>query len=109
MPKVTTDSILDWLKERTESKQAIPVDAWLDAGFKLNLLLGGEHLELENLRAIVSGKKLAIYKAQEKKNVAACDMEIEADESYRKMRLQEHRVARIEEFIKLAKKNASNF
>lgn len=106
---VTTDTILDWLKEKVESRQTIPNDAWLDAGFKLNLLLSSEHLELENRRALVSNLKLKIYQGQEKKNVAACDMEIEASEEYRQLRLQEHRVGRIEEFIKLAKKNASNY
>lgn len=109
MEKVTTDTILDWLKEKVESHQQIPNDAWLDAGFKLNLLLSGEHLDLENKRAIVSDLKLKIYKAQEKKNVAACDMEVQASDEYRQFRLQEHRVERIEEFIKLAKKNASQY
>ncbi len=106
---VDADTILNWLKGMIESKKPIPHEAWIDAGFKLVILLEDEHLEMENLRAIVAGKKLKIYQSQEKKNVAACDMEIEAEESYRNMRLQEHRVARIEEYIKLCKKNANQF
>jgi hypothetical protein len=106
---INSDTILDWLKAKVESKQPIPQEAWLDAGFKLNLLLADEHLELENLRAIVSGLKLKIYKDQDKKNVAACEMEVEASVEYRSLKLQEHRVGRIEEFIKLAKKNASQY
>lgn len=107
--KITTDSILDWLKERVESKKPIPQDAWADAAFRLNLLLADEHVDLENLRSLVSNKKLAIMKAQDKKNVAAAELEIEASDDYRVMRIQEHRVDRIEEFIKLAKKQMSNF
>jgi hypothetical protein len=106
---VNTDTILDFLKKAVESKRPIPADVWGDAGFKLNLLLGDEHIDLENYRALVASERLAIYKAQEKKNVAATDIEIEASENYRQMRLQEHRVDRIEEFIKLAKKNMSQY
>lgn len=109
MTKITTDTILDWLKGMVEAKQTIPHEAWLDAGFKLNLLLADEHLDLENKRAVVSGLKMEIFKAQEKRNVAACQMEVETSEEYKQMRLQEHRVDRIEEFIKLAKKNASQY
>ena len=109
MPQVNTDTILDFLKRAVESKRPIQQDTWADAAFKLNLLLGDEHIDLENYRALVASERLAIYKAQDKKNVAAAEMEIETSENYRKMRLQEHRVARIEEFVKLAKKNMSNY
>ncbi len=107
--KVDTDTILDWLKKRVESKQPIPQDAWADAAFKLNVLLGDEHTDMVNYRSIVSNKKLIILKEQEKKNVAAAELEIEASEEYRQMKLQEHRVDRIEEFIKLAKKQMSQY
>jgi hypothetical protein len=107
--KVNTDTILDFLKQAVEAKHPIAPDVWGDAGFKLNLLLGDEHIDLENYRALVASEKLAIYKAQDKKNVAAAEMEIEASENYRQLKLQEHRVARIEEFIKLAKKNMSSY
>ena len=107
--KVDTDTILDWLKARVESKQPIPQDAWGDAAFKLNLLLADEHSDMENWHSIVSNKKLKILQGQEKRNVAAADLEIEASEEYRQMKLQEHRVERIEEFIKLAKKQMSQY
>ena len=106
---VNTDTILDWLRERVEAKQPIPQEAWADAGFKLNILLAGEHEEMERLHSVVSNKKLGIMQAQEKRNVAAADLEISASDDYRLMKLQEHRVARIEEFIKLAKKQMSAY
>ncbi len=106
---VNTDTILNWLKERVESKQPIPQDAWADAAFKLNLLLADEHHEMETMRSIVANMKLKILKAQEKRNVSLAEDEIEASEEYRQMKLQEHRVDRIEEFIKLAKKQMSQY
>lgn len=109
MAKVTVDTILDFLKEAVESKRQISQDVWGDAAFKMNVLLGDEYIDLENYRALVAAEKLKIYKAQDKKNVAACDLEVETMEIYRQLKLQEHRVARIEEFIKLAKKNMSQY
>lgn len=105
---VNTDTILDFLKQAVESNKSIPSELWITTALNLNLLLGDEHIDLENYRSLVSSKKLAILQAQEKRNVAAAELEIEASEEYRQMRLQEHRVDRIEEFIRLAKKQASN-
>ena len=106
---VSTDTILDWLEEKVKAKQPIPKDAWSDAAFKLVILLADEHLDLENYRALVAADKLKIYQAQEKKSATAADMEVEAGEHYRQLRLQEHRVQRVEELIRLAKLNMNNF
>jgi len=108
-PKVTADTILGFLKEAVESKRMLNNEIWLDAAFKLNLLLGDEHALLEELRSEVAKKKLEIMKSQEKRNVAAAEMEIQATDEYRFSKLQEHKVDRIEEFIKIAKKNASQY
>ena len=107
--KVTTDTILSFLKDCVESKRMLDPKIWTDAAFKLNLLLGDEHLTMEDFRMEVAKKKLGILEAQEKKNVSAADLEIEASDEYRLLRLQEHKVARIEEFIKIAKKNATQY
>ena len=62
------------------------------------------------LRQTVAAEKFEILKKQEKKNVALADAEIEASDNYRLMREQESKVKRIEEFIRISKKNAdSNF
>lgn len=105
---VNTDTILDFLKEAVESKKQIPADLWIETALKLNLLLADEHIDLENYRSVVAGKKLEILKKQEKRNVSLAEDEIEASEEYRTMKLQEHRVDRIEEFIRLAKVQAKN-
>ena len=48
-------------------------------------------------------------KTQEKRNVAAADVEIEASEEYRFMRDQEAKLDVVEEFVRIAKKNADLF
>src|SRR5947209_5300896 len=98
--KVTTDLILGWLQEQVKSKRMIPREVWLDAAFKLNLLLGDEVHEAEMLRQAVAQKKYEILKTQDKKNVAAAKIEVEASDLYRLMHEQEAKVSRIEEFIK---------
>lgn len=103
---VTADTILDFLKEAVASKKNISRDVWLDAAFKLNLLALDEQSTLETLRSEVAQLRLSILKSQEKRNVAAADLEVEATEDYRKMRIQEHKCDRIIEFIRIAKKNA---
>ncbi len=64
---------------------------------------------MEDMRQGVAQKKLDIMKGQEKRNVAAVDLEVQASDEYRLMRLQEHKVDRVEEFIRLAKKNSKDF
>ena len=109
MELITTDTILGFLKDAVQSKRALNPDIWLDAAFKLNLLLADEHILMEDLRLGVAKKKLSLIKAQEKRNVSAAELEIEASEEHRAMKLQEHKVDRIEEFIKIAEKNATQF
>lgn len=106
---VTTDTILGFLKEAVESKRVLNDEVWLDAAFKLTVLLGDEHIILEDRRQAVARMKLDVMQKQEKRNVAAAELEISASDEYREMRLQEHKVDRIEEFVKIAKKNASKF
>ena len=104
--KVTTDTILNYLKERAQSKESIPSGIWLDAAFKLNLLLEDEEIEMRNLSQTVSKKKLDIMKVQDKRNVSAADLEIQCSDEFRTMCNQEDKVDRIKEFIRIAKKNA---
>lgn len=107
--KTTVDTILDFLRESVEKNRTLNPAVWLDAAFKLNLKLGPEHDLLEDLRVEVAKKKLEIMKAQDKRNVSAADLEIEASDEYKAFRLQEHKVDRVEEFIKIAKKNGSSY
>lgn len=109
MEKITVDTILDFLKAAVESKMPIAREVWLDASFKLNLLLGDEIHELETLRQSVAKEKFAILTKQEKKNVAAVDLEIETLDTYRELREKESKVERVKEFIRISKRNADNY
>ena len=104
--KINVDTILGWLKVQVESKKIIPKEVWLDSAFKLNLLQPDEVHLLEVMRQDVAKMKLELYQKQEKKNVAAVEMEVEASDEYRLMREQENKVDRIEEHIRIAKKNS---
>lgn len=106
MPKVTSDVILNWLKERVEKKEIISRDEWLDVAFKLNLLRIDEAGLYNSMRQEVAKKKLEIMRGQDKKNVAAAEIEIETTDEYRKLRDQEDKIYSIDEFIRIAKKNS---
>lgn len=100
---VTADTILTFLAESVASKKVLNPELWVDAAFKLLVLLGDEHEKLETLRKAVAERKLNLMQGQDKRNVSAATLEVEATEEYREMKLQEHKVDRIEEFIRLAK------
>ena len=103
--KVTADLILKELAERVENKKAqFDANFWIETAMKLNLLLGDESDLLWTARQKVAQKKLSIFQGQEKRNVAAANLEVEASDEYKEMRIQEDKCSRIEEFIRIAKK-----
>ena len=104
--KITSDTILEWAKKMVEEKKMPSREVWLDISFRLNLLKIDEAQLLHKMRQDVAKSKLEILKSQEKKNVAACDLEIEATDAYRFMRDQESKIEVIEEFVRIAKRNA---
>lgn len=106
MPKVTSDVILEWLKAKVEQKEMIAREEWLDVAFKLNLLRIDEAATYNKLHQDVAQKKLALLKGQDKKNVAAAEVEIEASDEFRILRDQEDKLHSIDEFVRLAKKNS---
>ena len=109
MEKVDSDIILNYLKGLVESKKPIPREIWLECAFKLNLLRLDEGQLYSTMLQAVAKKKLEIYNAQTKRNVAAADLEVEATDEYRFMRDQREKLEVIEEFVRIAKKNADLF
>ena len=109
MEKINSDLILGYLKSLVESKTPIPRESWLDAAFKLNLLRLDESQLYTKMLQEVAKKKLEIFQGQAKRNVAAAELEIEATDEYRFMRDQREKLDVIEEFVKIAKKNADLF
>ena len=79
---------------------------WLEVAFKLNLLRIDEAKLLNKMRQEVAIEKFSIMGKQEKKNVAAVDLEIETKDNYRFMRDQEDKIWSIDEFIRIAKRNS---
>lgn len=106
--KITSDVILGYLKELVESKKSIAKEEWLNCAFKLNLLRIDEAQLLNKMRQTVAKKKFEIMKAQDKKNVAAVEVEIDASDECLYMRDQEDKVEIISEFIRIAKKNSED-
>lgn len=110
MEKRTSDSILGKLKEMVESRKPIARELWLEAAFDLVLLRIDEAQLLNKMRQAVAQRKFAILKLQDKRNVAACDAEVEATDEYRYMRDQEDKLYAVDEFIRVAKKSSdTNF
>lgn len=105
---VTTDTIINWAKERVENSKPISKDEWLDMSFKLNLLILSAVESLEQLRQNVAIRKLDVMKGQDKRNVAAADLEIEATNEYKEMKIAEAKVEQIKEFIRISKLNSNN-
>ena len=106
MEKITADTVLNWARQQVEDKNMPSREVWLDIAFRLNLLKIEEAQLLNKMRQAVALKKLGVMKAQEKKNVSAADLEVEATDEYRFMKDQEAKLDAIEEFVRIAKKNS---
>lgn len=99
--KITTDTILNQLKEWVENKHPISPNIWLDASSKLNALKQEETELFHQMQQTVALKKLKLLK--ESKSVAEAKIKIEATDEYRFMKDQEDKIERIEEQIRIAK------
>ena len=103
--EVTADSIINFLKERVEKKEAqFDSNFFVETALKLNLLLGDEQDRLAELAQAVAKKKLLYLESQEKRNVSEAKLRIEADPIYLEYKKQDMKCQRIEEFVRLAKK-----
>lgn len=109
MEKITADTVLNWAREQVESKKMPSREVWLDIAFRLNLLKIDEAALLNKMRQAVAKKKYEILKSQDKRNVAAAELEVEASDEYCFMKDQEAKLEVIEEFVRIAKKNSDNF
>lgn len=92
-----------------ESQKIIPKEEWLNVAFKLNLLRLDETQLLNKMKQEIARKKVEIMKGQEKKNVAACEVEVESLDEFKIMRDQEDLIYSVDEFIRLAKRAGDNF
>ena len=97
----SADSILEVMHDKVVNKEPIPPSWWVDAAFKLNVLIGDEHDRLYSLEGSIA-KERAAYIADDN-SVAAADAYVEASDDYPVMRRQKAKINQIEEFIRIAK------
>ncbi len=105
--KITSNTILGYLKEAVENKAKLNPDVWIDAALKLNTLLDDEYGALYDLQQEVANirlENLQLYTDQNgKRNVSEAKLRTEATETYKLYKKQESRCKQIEEFIRIAK------
>ena len=104
MTKVTTDLILQTMKELVEEKHLIAPAQWLDASFKLNLLVGDEEDRLYEIESRLAKMKAAYI--EEGETSAAAKARVEAEDDFLEMRKLKGKVKRVQEFIRIAKTRA---
>lgn len=102
----TADDIISSLKERVEQGKIIGKEDWLEEAFALNTLVLDEANRQFELEEEVAKKRREIYHAQEKKNVAAVEIEVQARPEYRMARFQEEKVRQIKRYIRIAEKQS---
>lgn len=102
--KITTDTILDTMKEWVETKTPVAPSTWVDAALKIAVLMSDETDRLYDLESEVAQMKA---REMEDKTAAHADTIVRASEEYKEYRKQQARVKRIEEFIRIAKKQAT--
>jgi len=89
-----------WVAE----KQPISPSRWVDAAAKLNLFIGDENNRLYDLESELAKKKLPLL---EEMTVAKANATIEATEEYKEYRKQGAYIKQIQEFVRIAKKQAT--
>ena len=106
MNKVSATLILDTMKSWIEERQPISPHQWLDASAKLNILRGDIDAELYEIEHYLAVKK-ADMMVEENMTHARAETFIKAQPEYKELRLKQSKIKQIEEFIRIAKKQAS--
>lgn len=102
----TADSVISDLKKIVSERKPLNRELWLEAAFYLSLLREGEAQKMNRLFQEVSKIKLELLNKQEKKNVAAVDIEIATTDKFLEMQDQSAKLYTIDELIRVAKKNS---
>lgn len=104
MEEVTTELIVSTLQKWVKEKRPVSPMQWLDAGLKLNVLIGDEQEKLWDLKMKVSQEQFKV--TEQGWTSAKAKAYSESTQDYHDMKLQESRIKQIEEMIRLAKKFA---
>lgn len=103
MAIITVDTIIDFLHGAVSEKKIMPPALWIEAASKLNVLLGDETDKLYDMQQRIARVKTTMLEEDDKKNVSAVRLKVEATDEYTSMRKQEAKIKRVEEFIRIAK------
>jgi hypothetical protein len=101
MEKITTDTIMGFLKENIEEKRPLFPEIFADAAAKLNVLIGDEVDLLADLQQKVAQLKVDLL--EQDKSVAEAKVRVEATDEYKQMVKQSAKIKQIEEFIRIMK------
>lgn len=101
---ITTDLILDTLKEWVEKKMPISPHLWVDAGLKLNMFKSDETAKLYDMQQKVALRKVALIENGD--SVSMAKAKTDASDEYKFYKIQEAKIEMIEEMIRLAKVQA---
>lgn len=101
MTKITCDTIIGYLQDKIENKEPVAPDVWLDACLKLSVLVGDEQADLYQKQQDVALLKVTFIEQGD--SVAMAKVKVEAKEAHKMMKMQEAKVERIFETIRIAK------
>jgi len=106
MEKISADIILEYMKGLVEKKLPISRETWIDVAFRLNLLRLDEAALFNKMYQEVAKRKVEMKNSQDKVNISAIELEIQATDEFRFMRDQADKLYSIDEFVRIAKKGA---
>ncbi len=97
----TIDKILEYLETQIRQRQVVDAHTWLRAAQALNTLMSDEHDKLYDLQQKVANMKVKFI--FEGDSVAMAKAKTDASDEYKHYKIQEARIGRIEEMIRLSK------
>ena len=97
----TVDSILEWFETSITNREVVSPSQWVDAGMRLNALMGEEHAKLAKLEQTVS--QMTLQHLETGKTAAYAKVAIKATDTYREFTTQKLKCDRVVEFIRLSK------
>ncbi len=99
--KITTETIIGFLKKNVEEHKPLSPDIFADAAAKLNVLIGAETDKLAELQQKVAQEKVALL--EQGKSVAESKVRVEAMDVYKDMLKQKAKIEQVVEFIRIMK------
>ena len=103
---VNIDTVLDFLKHKVETREALNTEIWLDIANKMNILLIDEEAKLIELEGKYNEKVMSAYESMDKKNMTAAVRMAKLSPEYTAYQLQESKLKRAEECIRINKKRS---